>query len=211
MKICNTTLAGDLVQIHRIISKSLLTATVRGAEYLRAGFPSSEDLLGYVRFNRCLLAVFSYHETAEDLVAYPAFRKILPSAPYLQMAIEHRRLEELLSLVPKNLVDLCGPCPEDNLRSLISLYRKISRLIAAHTKVEEAFFSTKVITPVMDMYLQGEIRKSLFKYHPEGTSSHFWVAPFLLFDIKSKDQVVMALRSSIWNINKFTSRGLNPN
>jgi len=211
MKVCNTTLAGDLVQIHRIISKSILTVTVRGAEYLRAGFPSSTDLLGFVRFTRCLLAVFSYHETAEDLVAYPAFRKILPSAPYLQMATEHRRLEELFFLVPKILVDLCSPDPDDRLRSLIAIFRKISKLYASHTKLEEAFFSTKIITPVMDTHLQVEIHNSLLKYKPDGTGSHFWVAPFLLFDIKSEDQVVMAMRSSIWNLNEYSSRGLNPN
>ena len=211
MIVCSSSLAQDLIQIHRIISKSLLTATVRGAEYLQTGFPSSTDLLGYARFSRCLLAVFSYHEKAEDLVAYPAFRKILPSAPYVQMAAEHRRLEELCSSVPKILVDLCGPDPEDNLRSLIALYRKISKLFASHTKLEEVFFSAKIITPVMDMHLQGEIRKSLVKYQPEGTGSHFWVAPFLLFDINNEDQVVLAIRSSIWNIDEFTSRGLNPN
>jgi hypothetical protein len=81
------------------------------------------------------------------------------------MAAEHRRLEELFSLVPKILVDLCGPDPEDCLRSLIAHYRKISKLYASHTKLEEAFFSTKIITPVMDMHLQLEIRKSLLKYH----------------------------------------------
>jgi hypothetical protein len=204
----SSSLAQDLIQIHRIITKSLVTATVKGAGYLQAGFPSSADLLGYVNFNRCLLAIFSYHERAEDLVAYPAFRKILPSVPYLQMAEEHRCFEELFSLLPKMLVDLCGPDPETHLRSVIALYRKITKLYASHTKLEEAFFSDRIISPVMDLHLQREIRKSVLKYQGEGTVSHFWVAPFLLFDIKNEEKIILAIRSSIWNFDEFTSEGL---
>src|SRR5512139_564704 len=114
-------LSQELITIHRVITHAMNTATIRGVEYLHSGFHSRDERLGFARFIQCLLSVYCSHHQAEDLIAFPTFRKMLPLAPYVQFAAEHRQMEDFLSLVPELLHDISSETPEFGLRILVTM------------------------------------------------------------------------------------------
>jgi hypothetical protein len=183
-----STLAQDLIRIHRIITRALNTDTVKGVEYLQSGFPSDDEMLGYGKYNHCLMSVLSSHLQSEDLIAFRVFRKWLPLAPYEQMTAEHHRIEALMSLIPGVIKDISSDSPMYGLRVLILILRKISKLWSAHSELEEGYFSDTAITAAINEELQLEIDDAVSKLRLESTSPPYWVVPFLLYPIEQPDR-----------------------
>jgi len=184
----SSTLAQDLVHIHRVITRALNIDIVNGIEYLQTGFPSPNAMLGYTKFNRCLLSIIHSHLQAEELVAFPALRKVLPLAPYAQLTAEHRRIDSLLSLVPDLILDISGHAPQYGLRILIIILRKLSKAWVPHIELEEQYFSHETITEIIDGEVKQDINEMIDRFKLEYSRPPYWVIPFLLFNIDQADR-----------------------
>ena len=95
------TLAKDLLRIHKVITRGLDMSLVKGKAYLQSGFSQPQALLGYSSYTHCLCSVLDSHHTSEDIIAFPEFRLVIPSAPYAQLAYDHNEIERLLSHFPQ--------------------------------------------------------------------------------------------------------------
>jgi hypothetical protein len=184
MEAKNPTLAHELTRIHSIITRAIQIDMGRGLDYINSEFQNEPEMHDYVRFNRCLMSVLCSHRQAEELVAFPAFRKVLPLAPYPQLYAEHQQLESLCSLIPEVMSDISGGNPSYGLRVLILLLRKLTRSWTVHIQVEESFFSDTMITPAMNEEIQGEINARVRTFQKDRKHTHYWVVPFLLYDIQ---------------------------
>jgi Hemerythrin HHE cation binding domain len=185
----NPTLSQDLGRIHRVITRALNIAIVNGIEYLQTGFPSPRVMQGYIRFNRCLLSMICSHHQAEDKVAFPAFRRLLPLAPYAQLGAEHRQFEALMALIPDLLTDIRGDAPEYGLRVLIMILRKISRLWAPHIALEEKYFSREAFSADTDGQIQLEISSVVNNARFDHAKPPYWMVPFLLFQLEPSGEI----------------------
>jgi len=185
-------LAQDLIRIHKVITRALNVGKVKGIEFLQSGFPSPQFLLGFTSYIHCLSSVLGSHHQGEDLIAFPAFRKVLPSAPYAQLLSDHHAIEMLLVLIPPAVADLSGDAPGNGLRIIVDTIRKISEIWEPHIQLEEYFFSKDAITGVIDLEEQRHIGEAAGKYSQEYSVPPYWVIPFILFNLDLEDRATMA-------------------
>jgi len=185
-------LAQDLVRIHRVITRSLNISEVKGAEFLQSGFPSAQLLLGFTTYTHCLSSVLGSHHQGEDLIAFPAFRKVLPSAPYAQLLTDHHGIETLLALLPATIANVSGDAPDKSLRIIVDTIQKITEIWEPHIQLEEYYFSKDALKAVLDLDEEMRISEAASKYSQEHSGPPYWVVPFVLFNLDREDRKTMA-------------------
>ncbi len=185
-------LAQDLIRIHRVITRALNVGKVKGIEFLQSGFPSDQFLLGFTSYTHCLSSVLGSHHQGEDLIAFPAFRKVIPSAPYAQLLNDHHAIEMLLALLPQAIADVSGEALVNGLRIIVDAMHKITEVWEPHIQLEEYYFSRDALTAVIDLEDQRRIGEAASKYSQEHTGPPYWVVPFILFNLDLEDRVTMA-------------------
>jgi hemerythrin-like domain-containing protein len=185
-------LAKDLVRIHKVITRGLDVVLTTGEGYLGAGFANPQELQGYSSYIHCLAAVLGAHHTGEDLIAFPDLRKVLPLAPYSQLAADHRWIEKLLAPIPQAINDLPGGSTESRLKKIIDNLANIQEIWAPHIRMEEQFFSQDIINSVMVIEEQKRISEATTKYSQEHSDPPYWVIPFILFNLEKEERETMA-------------------
>lgn len=185
-------LAQDLKRIHRVITRSLNISETKGKEFLVSGFPSDQCRLGYTSYTHCLSSVLGSHHQGEDLIAFPAFRKVLPSAPYAQLLIDHHGIETLLAQLLPAKTDVAGDATDNGLRVIVDTIQKILEIWEPHIQLEEYYFSREALSAVLDSEEQRRIGESASKYSQEHSGPPYWVIPFILFNLDRKDRETMA-------------------
>jgi hemerythrin-like domain-containing protein len=185
-------LASDLIRIHKVITRGLNVCLVNGREYLQSGFPQPQALLGYSSYTHSLASVLGSHHTSEDLIAFPEFRSIIPSAPYAKLASDHNHIESLLDPLPPAIAQLS----DDAHKGLVSIQdtlRKISEIWEPHIQLEERYFSEATLNGVMSLEDQRRIGDAAAKYSQEHSGPPFWVVPFILYNLEPDERAVMAV------------------
>jgi hypothetical protein len=185
-------LAKDLIRIHKVITRGLDVSLTEGRAYLEAGFVNPQELQGYSSYIHCLAAVLGAHHTGEDLIAFPTFQKILPLAPYTQLAADHRWIERLLSPIPQAINDLSGDSPESGIKEIIGRLMNIQEIWAPHIRMEEHFFSQDVLNGVMALEEQQRISEASSKHSQEHSNQPYWVIPFILFNLEAEERETMS-------------------
>jgi hypothetical protein len=185
-------LAQDLIRIHKVITRALNVDLTKGIEYLQSGFPEPQDKLGYSSYTHCLVSVLDSHHTGEDLIAFPAFRKVLPLAPYGQLAADHQEVEMLLASLPQAITDLSSKAPQHGLRVIVDTLRKISDIWEPHFRLEEHYFSKDALSKVIDLDGQRQISEAANKHSQEHSEPPYWVVPFILYNLEPEDRAIMA-------------------
>jgi hemerythrin-like domain-containing protein len=183
-------IAQDVIRIHKVITRSLEVGLRKGKEYLKV--KQHEELLGYSNYIHCFNAVLSAHHQSEDLIAFPAFRKVLPLAPYGQFGIDHQEVEKLLSTLPHAITDLPGNRPDDGLHLIIDTLTKISGIWYQHIYLEEQNFSEEKLRAVLTIEEQNNIGDATSKHSQEHAGPPFWVLPFVLYNLDLEERVKMA-------------------
>jgi hypothetical protein len=185
-------IALDLVRIHKVITRALDVDLNKGRDYLQTGLPQPQELAGYSAYTHCLATVLSAHHLSEDLISFPAFRTVLPNAPYARLASDHHKIEMLLASVQPAIKDLSGSTSEDGLRSIINILTKINTLWDPHIYLEEQYFSSEVMNSVLKPEEQKAISQVASKHSQEHSEPPYWVIPFILFNLEADDRATMA-------------------
>jgi hemerythrin-like domain-containing protein len=191
METLTPNLAADLVRIHKVITRGINVSLVKGREYLQSGFPIPEDALGYSCYAQSLASILGAHHTSEDLIAFPEFRQVIPSAPYAKLASDHLQIERLLATIPPAIAVLSEDA-EKGLLKLTDNLRKISEIWEPHIQLEEHYFSEGSINSVMDLKDQARISEATGKHSQEHSGPPYWVIPFILYNLEQEDRAFMA-------------------
>ena len=189
----NPTLAQDLLRIHKVITRGLEVGLKKGKDYLISGFSSPEELRGYSSYIHSFASVLDSHHSGEDLFAFPALRKVLPLAPYSQLATDHRSVEMLLARLPKPITDLSGNQPGEGLNVITDTLAKISEVWYPHIHLEEANFAEEKLNAVLTIDEQKNISAATAKYSQEHSDPPYWVIPFVLFNLDRDERAKMAV------------------
>jgi hypothetical protein len=185
-------LALDLIRIHKVITRGLYTSLIKGREYLQSGFPQPELIHGYSRYIHCLNEVLGSHHMGEDLIAFPAFMKVLPSAPYAQLSADHHAIEMLLTSIPQAITDLSSDRLVIGLKVILDTLDKLSAIWETHMLLEETFFSKEAINGAINLEEQKRIGEAATKYSQEHSEPPQWVVPFILYNLEPEERVLMA-------------------
>jgi hypothetical protein len=185
-------LAQDLVRIHKVITRALDMGLEKGHDYLESGFPPEQEFAGYSSYIQCLATVLSAHHISEDIITFPAFRTVLPNAPYARLASDHHKIEMLLASIAPAIKELRDVSPETSLRFIIEFLTKIHTLWGPHIFLEEQYFSSEVLNSVMIPEDQLKISLAASKHSQEHSEPPYWVVPFILYNLERDDREVMA-------------------
>jgi hemerythrin-like domain-containing protein len=185
-------LAQNLIRIHKVITRALDIGLEKGNEYLESGFPPEKEFAGYSCYIQCLATVLSAHHISEDIITFPAFRTVLPNAPYARLGSDHHKISMLLASVAPAIKELAGESPETSLRSVIEFLTKIHNLWAPHIYLEEQYFSSDVLNSVMSPEDQLKISLAASKHSQVHSDPAYWVIPFLLYNLEKDDRQEMA-------------------
>jgi hypothetical protein len=192
MALNRSKLAQDLVRIHKVITRALDIGLEKGNDYLESGFPPEQESAGYSCYIKCLSSVLSAHHISEDIITFPAFRTVLPNAPYARLASDHHKIEMLLASIAPAIKELTGESPETSLRSVIEILSKIHNLWGPHIYLEEQYFSSGVLNSVMIPEDQQKVNLAASKHSQEHSGPPYWVIPFLLYNLEQDDRQEMA-------------------
>jgi hypothetical protein len=164
---------------------------VKGREYLQSGFSQPQALLGYSSYTHSLVSILDSHHTGEDIIAFPEFRQVIPSAPYAKLASDHNDVEGLLAPLPPAIADLSDDAHK-GLLIIVDTLRKISEIWAPHIQLEEHFFSKVNLNSVMPLEDQRRISEAASKHSQENSQPPYWVVPFVLYNLAREDRAIMA-------------------
>ncbi len=185
------TLATDLVRIHKVITRALDICLVKGRAFLQSGFSEPELLLGYSSYSHSLVAVLDSHHTSEDIIAFPEFRLVIPSAPYAQLAYDHNEIELLLDPLSSVIANLSDDTHNGLLKIVLTL-NKITEIWAPHIQLEEHYFSSEGLIDVMAPEDQIRISEASAKHSRENAQPPYWVIPFILYNLDREDRAIIA-------------------
>jgi hemerythrin-like domain-containing protein len=182
-------LAKDLIYIHKVITRGLKVSISEGRSYALRRSIHPRLVAGYSCYIHSLAAVLDAHHTGEDLIAFPEFRKLIPSAPYIRLANDHQKIEELLSFIPPALKDLNRDAPQAGVEAIVSTLGKVEEVWYPHIKLEEQFFSEEALSQVMELEHQGRISAATSKHSQDHSEPAHWIIPFILFNLQREDRL----------------------
>jgi hypothetical protein len=185
-------LAQDLLRIHKVITRGLTVGVTRGKEFLADGFTSEGIQRGFSDYIQSLGSVLAAHHLGEDTVAFPALKERLPSAPYVRLAADHKKIEAALTPVSKSIAEVAGANPVSGLGGVVDGLRKIMAIWPSHIGVEETSFGSNAIARVMTAEEQADISVSMAKHSQAHAGPPFLVLPFVLFNLSGAERTAMS-------------------
>jgi len=186
-------LGGDLLRIHRIITRALSVCRERGSAFARADFPDASTREGYVSYARALLSALRAHHDAEDELAFPRFRERIPDAPYDRLERDHADLVPALTAADEAVEGALAGLPAAAwLGRLLGALDRIDRLSHDHIAIEEEHFNVRTIGSALSPEEQGELGRALSAHAQQHSGPDYLVVPFLLHNLEPADRAAMA-------------------
>jgi len=179
--------------IHQSISRGLHMSGLYGRIFIESGLPGEKIGRGFVDYIRSLASVLHAHHLAEDELAFPLFRDLLPEAPYKQLAEEHRRIKPIVDEIRLKI----ERAPEDgeaegSWERIDTLLTRLAGIWGSHIAVEEAHFSPEKIDAVMSADEQLRLLAQIGEANREHSGPDYLVMPFTLFNLPQKDRAYMS-------------------
>jgi hypothetical protein len=194
MEVDNQFRVGEaLLLIHQSISRGIHMSGLYSRIFMQAGFPGGNMRPGFVDYIRSLTSVLRAHHLAEDKLAFPLFRDLLPEAPYDQLADEHREftpiVDELRLKIERAVED---PEGGESLERIDSLLAKMWDSWRPHIALEETHFSPARIDAVMSAEEQIQLLARMSDANREHSGPDYLVVPFTLFNLPEKDRTYLS-------------------
>jgi hypothetical protein len=186
-------LSDGMIRIHRIITRGLEVILDQSPDYSLSGFPDAAIRDGFLNYTHCLLTTLAGHHESEDAITFPAFRAVLPAAPYADLDAEHRAMDPLLREGRTVLDRLKAGGPAEAL--LIDLHRitgDLARIWYPHIETEERFFDAEKVGRVMPLPEQGQLAPRLAEHAQRVSVPDYLVIPFLLYNLPAAERAEFA-------------------
>jgi hypothetical protein len=184
-------LGGDLLRVHRAISRALHVARAHAEGWLTTERLETGTKEGYLTYVRCLVTLMHGHHVTEDQAMFPLLQPTLPDAPYETLMAQHNAMVPILDELKGPLKRADADLFTDDLDTLVSALTPLGTLWQTHIALEEAGFGPDALAKAMSM----EERRRLGKRVASNAAFHqrpFWLmAPFLLYNMAPADRAVM--------------------
>jgi hemerythrin-like domain-containing protein len=184
----NPDLAGDLLRIHRVVTRGLKVSLENGKAYLEAGFPNAPDREGFYNYVKALATVLHSHHSGEDTIAFPLVRVKIPAAPVDYLCADHEKmkvhLEEIERLMANN---------EPPLSLLVEQLEKLNQIWGEHIHLEETVFSVQNMRSIFQPYEQADLTRQFSQHSMQTVGDRdSLVIPFLLYNLTPEDRAIFS-------------------
>jgi hypothetical protein len=186
-------LGGDLVRVHRAITRATQVAHEHAAQYVRAGFFGDGDTqAGYLTYVRCLSTLLHGHHLTEDEAMFPHLRPMLPEAPYGVLAAQHEAMGPVLTKVDDALQGAASSEPGQALSVLCQALARLDEMWAEHISLEEAHFGPDALDGALTMEQRVRAGRVASNHATKHQRPYALMLPFLLYNISPVDRAVMS-------------------
>ena len=178
-------IGGDLVRVHRAITRAVNVAQEYGTAYATSDYPNPGTQKGYLTYVRCLAAMLHAHHVTEDEAMFPALRDRLPNAPYEALMAQHSAMVPVLKGIEAAVArtgDLTGLNP--------ALLR-IGELWNTHIALEETHFGPDAVAASLTMEERVRAGQLTARQAARHQRPLVLLIPFLLYNMEPQDRAVM--------------------
>jgi hemerythrin-like domain-containing protein len=185
--------AADLKRIHAVITRGLAVTIEKSQLFAEQGIPDSGTGQGFSAYVRSLESILQAHHHAEDEIAFPYFRELLPEAPYGALMQEHGAMEPLLNRLPALVEEIDSAAdPRDSLSGLQSILEELSALWNVHISREEGAFDIETVGTLLEPDEHLRVSRMLAEHSMQNAGPDFWVVPFILYNLPADEREIMA-------------------
>jgi hemerythrin-like domain-containing protein len=89
-------IGGDLIRVHRALSRAVEVAQTYAARIAAVGYPDNQILKGYLTYVRCLVRLLHAHHVTEDKAMFPHLQHKLPDPPIQLLTAQHHQMDPIL-------------------------------------------------------------------------------------------------------------------
>ena len=182
---------GDLVRVHRAITRALSITHSQGDAYAAQGLPEAQTWKGYLSYARCTVTLLHGHHVTEDEAMFPYFRARFPNAPYDTLTAQHQEMVRILHEIAPALKNLQSAEPLSALRAFTPGVKQIAELWETHAGLEQAHFGPEAIDAA---YTMRERERAGLAIMARG-APHQWppmlMIPFTFYNMPPSDRAIM--------------------
>jgi hemerythrin-like domain-containing protein len=180
-----------LILIHKLISRSLKVIGDQGRSFARSGFGKEDVKDGFINYVRTFVTVVETHHQTEEELAFPYFRKLLPTAPYDALTSDHQLIKAMLEAIGAAADGLAAGRAGsiDRLNEAVSL---LDKKWHPHISIEESNFSVDVTRSLLPVEEHEQFLKTIADFNQQHSNPPYLVIPFVLFNLEQEDREAMS-------------------
>jgi hemerythrin-like domain-containing protein len=186
-------LGGDLVRVHRAITRAVETAHHHAAIYAEAGSFGNADIReGYLTYVRCMSSLLHGHHLTEDEAMFPHLRPMLPDAPYEALTAQHEAMGPILAEIDGALEDATSLTPGQALSGLRPGLARLRELWQEHITIEEAHLGPDALDGALTTEQRVRAGRVASNHATKHQHPYALMLAFLLFNLSPHDRAVMS-------------------
>ena len=184
----NPDLAGDLLRIHRVVTRGLKVSLENGKRYHEAGFPDAPNREGFYNYVKALATVLDSHHSGEDMIAFPLVRVKIPTAPVDHLCSDHEKMKIHLDEIERLMAD-----SEPSLPLLVEQLEKLNEIWGEHIHLEETMFSVQNMRSIFQPYEQADLTQKFSQHSMQTVGDRGpLVIPFILYNLTPEDRAIFS-------------------
>ena len=184
---------GDLIRVHRAITRATEVAHKRAVAYAGAGsFGNAGVQEGYLTYARCLSTLLHGHHLTEDEAMFPHLRPLLPDAPYEALTAQHGIMVPILDEIDVAVRDAASAEPGQALSVLCGALGRMGELWQEHVLLEEAHFGPEALGASLTMEQRVRAGRVASNHAARHQRPYALMLPFLLYNMSLRDRTVMS-------------------
>jgi hemerythrin-like domain-containing protein len=184
-------IGGDLIRVHRSISRAVDVAHTHAARYAKLGYSDQPTLKGFLTYVKCLVRLLHAHHVTEDKAMFPHLRDMLPNVPIQELTAQHHQMDPLLKEIKGILNHLKSASSNATTDMLGDALSRIKLLWVDHIELEEAAFGPEAIAPHLTMAERKRAGRITANYSARHQFPLSLMIPFLLYNMIPEDRIVM--------------------
>jgi hemerythrin-like domain-containing protein len=182
-------LGGDLIRIHKAITRAQDVILERSAAFAQDGFPDEVILTGFADYVKSYTSFLNGHHLTEDELAFPQFRTKYPDVPYDRLSGDHRKIVTIIDVINTSIEKIAAQ--PDNKSQLLVLANAMAGLKALwhpHIDIEEQAFSSQMLDGTYSATEQAQMSQEMAQHAQKNSGPDYLVVPFFLFNLSVGDR-----------------------
>jgi len=210
-----SSLAEDLLRIHRVVTRALHVALTSGQKFAQSGFPDDSMRRGFYNYVRSLSILLNSHHIGEDEIAFPRAKERIPGIPVDHLCADHKEMAGILTEINQMLEKSASGVKDDEvLVGLNDALGRLNNLWTDHIHLEEDVFAARKLREAFKDYEQADLSQAISKFSMKHNSPNYLILPFILYNLSEEDRkkmmssmpkvIIQILVSVVWK-NKWES------
>ena len=184
---------GDLVRIHRLISRALDVSTENCRSLAQGAAMVGPIRDGFASYLQTFVNVVHGHHTVEDLIFFPFFRDRLPEVPFDAFASEHNTMKALLEDMSTAIDSMAADTKMARASArLHDLLVQVAQTWHPHIRGEESHFTEERVAAAATPEELASLSDQISQHNQEHSRPLELVVPFLLYNLEPEDRAIFS-------------------